>query len=447
MEDPRFLGCLQQRGQYNPAVKGKSQIECSLVEKITPKGKLPGTIQGNVLTIPGFGKISLAELIVDQFLIPVEHVPAGTGLSDEGRNQRWKWHREWKHRTLTLVALALLTALSGCKSRTDPNQYFASAQKSFLHGDLAAARQSADQAYVAIPDKNSALAWKIQIFKADVLIWQGFNQDVISLLSPPLPAALATNDLAIRRALSLSLAKARLGDFAAALQFINQAEKLASDSSPVLGEVYRIRGVVELERQNIDGAETYIRRSLEISHRSNDVFLEATALLNLGVIASKRNRFDESIDWLSSAREKAKSLDAELLIEKVVGNLAWAYYRMGNFQAAIDSYNQAQISAKDLDIVRDNVRWLNNIGLVYARTSKLAEAQNSYEQSLALAQKIGDPDQELIVLTSLAFFLFSNSISKRQKSTRRKRSTWPTAGTNAKLNSTPYSSKGRLRLR
>jgi CHAT domain-containing protein len=256
---------------------------------------------------------------------------------------------------------------------------------------------------VAIPDKNSALAWKVQIFKADVLIWQGFNQDVISLLSPPLPAALATNDLAIRRALSLSLAKARLGDFAAALQFINQAEKLAGDSSPVLGEVYRIRGVVELERQNIDGAETYIRRSLEISHRSNDVFLEATALLNLGVIASKRNRFDESIDWLSSAREKAKSLDAELLIEKVVGNLAWAYYRMGNFQAALDSYNQAQISAKDLDIVRDNVRWLNNIGLVYARTSKLAEAQNSYEQSLALAQKIGDPDQELIVLTSLAF--------------------------------------------
>ena len=65
MTDPRFLTCVQQRGQYNPAVKGKTQIECSLVEKITPKGKLPGTIQGNVLTIPGFGRISLAELIVD----------------------------------------------------------------------------------------------------------------------------------------------------------------------------------------------------------------------------------------------------------------------------------------------------------------------------------------------------------------------------------------------
>ena len=66
MTDPRFLANLQQRGQYNPAVKGKSQIECSLVEKVTPKGKFPGPEpQGNVLIVPGFGKITLAELIVD----------------------------------------------------------------------------------------------------------------------------------------------------------------------------------------------------------------------------------------------------------------------------------------------------------------------------------------------------------------------------------------------
>jgi hypothetical protein len=66
MDDPRFLGVLEQRGQYNSAVKGKSQIECSLVEKITLRGKFPGPQpQGNVLTIPGFGKITLAELIVD----------------------------------------------------------------------------------------------------------------------------------------------------------------------------------------------------------------------------------------------------------------------------------------------------------------------------------------------------------------------------------------------
>jgi len=65
MDDPRFLQCLEKRGHYNSAIKDKSQIECSLVEDITFKGKLPGTRDRNILNIPGFGKITLAELTVD----------------------------------------------------------------------------------------------------------------------------------------------------------------------------------------------------------------------------------------------------------------------------------------------------------------------------------------------------------------------------------------------
>ena len=66
MEDKQFLDLVEKRGQYNPAIKGKSQIECSLVEKIALHGKFPGPEpKGNVLIVPGFGKITLAELIVD----------------------------------------------------------------------------------------------------------------------------------------------------------------------------------------------------------------------------------------------------------------------------------------------------------------------------------------------------------------------------------------------
>lgn len=64
MDDPSFLQRLKAR-QYNPAGGEKAQVQCSLFEKATIKGKLPGTLQGNVLTIPGFGKAMLAELIVD----------------------------------------------------------------------------------------------------------------------------------------------------------------------------------------------------------------------------------------------------------------------------------------------------------------------------------------------------------------------------------------------
>ena len=65
MNDSGFLKRVKAAGYNNSAGPDKAEIQCSLFEKATIKGKLPGTLQGNVLTIPGFGKAVLAELIVD----------------------------------------------------------------------------------------------------------------------------------------------------------------------------------------------------------------------------------------------------------------------------------------------------------------------------------------------------------------------------------------------
>lgn len=80
MDDPHFLGRVRQRfarsgagvsmaqaSQYNSGTKEKGgEVQCSLFKDVTiVKGTLPGTRDENVLTIPGFGKITLAELVVD----------------------------------------------------------------------------------------------------------------------------------------------------------------------------------------------------------------------------------------------------------------------------------------------------------------------------------------------------------------------------------------------
>jgi len=65
MEDSGFLQRVKAAGYNSSAGPDKAQIQCSLFEKATIKGKLPGSLQGNVLTIPGFGKAILAELIID----------------------------------------------------------------------------------------------------------------------------------------------------------------------------------------------------------------------------------------------------------------------------------------------------------------------------------------------------------------------------------------------
>jgi len=65
MEDAAFLQRVKSSPQYNSPDIDKNQVQCSLFSKANVRGRLPGTLQGNVLTIPGFGKAILAELIVD----------------------------------------------------------------------------------------------------------------------------------------------------------------------------------------------------------------------------------------------------------------------------------------------------------------------------------------------------------------------------------------------
>jgi hypothetical protein len=67
MEDKSFLDRIRQQGDPygNFGATGRGYIQCSLVEKATPTGNLPGSGKGNVFHIPEFGKITLAELIVD----------------------------------------------------------------------------------------------------------------------------------------------------------------------------------------------------------------------------------------------------------------------------------------------------------------------------------------------------------------------------------------------
>lgn len=66
IEDPNFIGKVkEQAGKYNFALPSKNQTLCSLFEGATLKGKLPGTQNGNVFNIPGFGQVTLAELNVD----------------------------------------------------------------------------------------------------------------------------------------------------------------------------------------------------------------------------------------------------------------------------------------------------------------------------------------------------------------------------------------------
>ncbi|HSS96244.1 MAG TPA: hypothetical protein VLK33_04410 [Terriglobales bacterium] len=64
LKDAAFLKRVKSAREYNSSVS-ENQVLCSLFESVKITGNLPATRDKNVFTIPGFGKITLAELSVE----------------------------------------------------------------------------------------------------------------------------------------------------------------------------------------------------------------------------------------------------------------------------------------------------------------------------------------------------------------------------------------------
>ena len=201
-----------------------------------------------------------------------------------------------------------------------------------------------------------------------------------------------------------ALAYSHLGRFPEADQNLQQAERLCTLSHcVVMGEVARIAGAVEAERDNSEKAEMFFRSSLQIARQQGDKFLELSDLLNLGVVAIGKEHFDESVDWSDDAYQISQTLHAGLTEEKALGNLGWAYYKMGDFDKSLDFFVAATKRSQERGAVIDQVEWLNDQGLVYFQTGQLPAAENYYLQSLQLARTSQNKVQIIEALTALAF--------------------------------------------
>ncbi len=302
-----------------------------------------------------------------------------------------------------MVVCALL--LVSCnRERVAPADKFREIRSAVLHGQLVRARDEADRQYRSFEGHDQQWAWKFRLLEGDALASQGLSQDILSLLASELPPSLNSSDLAARKHMLQALAYSHLGDFPSADRNLGEAQRICDVlNCESAGEVARIAGVVAVDRNDPDTAERCFRKSLEISRQRGDQFLEVSSLLNLGVVAIGRERFDESVQWSSDAQRVARIIPSGLDEEKASGNLGWAYYKMGDFDRSLAQYADASRKAGELGAVIDQVEWLNNSGLVYFQTGQLPLAENYYRQSLALAQKNGNRGQVIAAVTALAY--------------------------------------------
>ena len=265
------------------------------------------------------------------------------------------------------------------------------------------ALNEADQAYRKYSKKNAEWAWRFRVLKAQILVSRGSNEEALALLNEDLPPALANTEVAARRRMVQGLACDYSQQYASAEKYFSEAQQLASAYAPeLLGDVATSRGGLEVHEEKYQEAEWDFRRGLAIAREQKLPFLEAAALGDLGLVATKQEHYDESVDWNRAALEASRSLGARSSEAKILGNIGWSYFKLGDFENSLVYYKQAEEASSQTGLPGDRIYWLSNIGSVYYEEHDYESAEATLQRALDLARRAGDKETITQCLNNLS---------------------------------------------
>jgi CHAT domain-containing protein/Tfp pilus assembly protein PilF len=289
-----------------------------------------------------------------------------------------------------------------CTRREGPQAAFERTYNTFLHGDLKQSQEDADREYQRLRNSNPQWAWKFRILEADSLLWRGMYAQVLTVLNSG-PVRPDNKDSLIEILAIEGVAHARLHQFPEAEQKLGQATQMCRESPELTcGDVIRAHGILSVQHGQIGAAKRLFEQSLEFARAHNDPFLEATALLNMGLTSLREEHFDEAIDWTNAAYQASTDLGAGDIAQTAVGNLGWAYYNLGDSERSLALSLKAEKLASQVGNFTGQLYWITNAGYVYAGLGDLARAKQSYLKALDLATKIGGKQGIYNALRALA---------------------------------------------
>ena len=158
-----------------------------------------------------------------------------------------------------------------------------------------------------------------------------------------------------------------------------------------------------MERGHYSEAQKFFEGALASARADHDQFSEAYSLLNLSWSTNEQARFDEALGWANAARQVALPHDFADLAQTALGNMGWAYYKLGDLEKAEQMFIEAEKQAQKLGNLTDRIRWLTNGGYILMDARDFKTAEQSFVQSLKLAQQINSREDIINAQIALAF--------------------------------------------
>ncbi|HEY6338020.1 MAG TPA: CHAT domain-containing protein [Candidatus Sulfotelmatobacter sp.] len=303
-----------------------------------------------------------------------------------------------------LVLLALpLFGLVVCTTRHDPQAAYDHARQLYRRGDIMAAAAEAKNGYKEFHRTSTEWAWKFRMLEADTLLWQGKGGDALILLaSEPTPPSVG--ELAVRRLRIEGVAYDSLGKAEEARSRLRAAEQLCTASeNSACADVFSTQGRMEMNRASFLSAHRFFERGLASARADNNRFLEADSFLNLSWSANEQTHFDEALDWANKARKISLEQHYADISQTALGDMGWAYYKLGDPEKAEQMFFDAEKEAERLHDRSDQGGWLATLGFVYLDARDFDAAEQAFRQALVLAKETNSRGDITDALSALAF--------------------------------------------
>jgi len=297
----------------------------------------------------------------------------------------------------------VVTLLLGCSRRRDPQAAFDHARETLKHGDAAAAAAEAERGYNAFRSVSPKWAWEFTILRAKALYRRGEYEPVLKTLSS-VPISPPSSELAIKKRWLEGLAYTSMGSFAEAEQKFAEAGGLCADSdSTPCADVLSARGALEMQRGRYVEAEVFFKRVLGHARARGDRLSEADALLDMSWSANHQAHFDNALDWSDTVRRISVEQGIPDLTQSALGNMGWAYYKLGDAEKAEGMFLDAKKQAEKVGDKSDQVQWLTDLGYIYMDENEFKVAEQSFLDSLRLSNEMASRGDIINSLIALAF--------------------------------------------
>lgn len=184
-------------------------------------------------------------------------------------------------------------------------------------------------------------------------------------------------------------------DYSQSIIYFNKAKKLAGKDAAALGNIFNNLSVSYMKLEDLENAEKYALKSIEIRERLSDRFNLAYSYLNYASLLAKKEKNREGIIYFEKALPIFQKFKADKDILSCYNGLGDIYRKLRNYKKSNQYLLQAQELGSRVQNHTAKLSNYENLHLLYRDTKQWEKAYNS----LIFYNRLNDSTTNLAKIT------------------------------------------------